>query len=185
MDSGPAALRRVDSRVVHVSHVKSRDKGLGGPPGPLQIISHIAQQITPTSLQLRLQRTFTAPLPTTLVPTGTIPDEGPGRTVTEVPWLRTTTIQVGRNSNFIVDEDDDKLSDEQLEQIGGVEYRALRVLSYLVPLVGCDTFMDTRTVRKSPSSAHSISLARNCSRSFSLDRTWRPVMPRYSKHSLV
>lgn len=38
---------------------------------------------------------------------------------------------IGRNSRFWVHE----LSDEELEVIGGVEYRALRVLSYLVAAV--------------------------------------------------
>ncbi|WVQ85711.1 hypothetical protein IAT38_007877 [Cryptococcus sp. DSM 104549] len=36
---------------------------------------------------------------------------------------------IGRNSRFWTEE----LEDEELEQIGGVEYRALRLLSYLVP----------------------------------------------------
>ena len=38
---------------------------------------------------------------------------------------------VGRNSEFYTDE----LTDEQLEHLGGIEYRALRFLSYLVPAV--------------------------------------------------
>nr|ODN93176.1 potassium ion transporter [Cryptococcus depauperatus CBS 7841] len=37
---------------------------------------------------------------------------------------------IGRNSRFWTEE----LEDEELEQIGGVEYRALRTLSYLIPL---------------------------------------------------
>ncbi|KAF8647560.1 hypothetical protein AX16_006617 [Volvariella volvacea WC 439] len=44
-------------------------------------------------------------------------------------WLNFDML-TGRNSDFHTDE----LSDEELEDIGGVEYRALRLLSYLVPL---------------------------------------------------
>lgn len=46
-------------------------------------------------------------------------------------WLKFDGLLVGRNSKFQIDE----LSDEQLEQIGGIEYRALRWLTYLVPFV--------------------------------------------------
>jgi hypothetical protein len=38
---------------------------------------------------------------------------------------------VGRNSRFYTEE----LDDEELEQVGGVEYRALRLLSYAVAAV--------------------------------------------------
>ena len=38
---------------------------------------------------------------------------------------------IGRNSEFYTDE----LTDEQLEHLGGIEYRALRFLSYFVPAV--------------------------------------------------
>lgn len=46
------------------------------------------------------------------------------------PYLK-SDIHAGRNSNFHTED----LSDEEVEQIGGVEYRALRWLSYLVPMV--------------------------------------------------
>jgi hypothetical protein len=38
---------------------------------------------------------------------------------------------IGKNSEFYTDE----LTDEQLERLGGIEYRALRFLSYFVPAV--------------------------------------------------
>jgi len=41
------------------------------------------------------------------------------------------SLVVGRNSRFFTEE----LDDEELEQIGGVEYRALRLLSYAVAAV--------------------------------------------------
>lgn len=46
-------------------------------------------------------------------------------------WLEFSGLIVNRNSDFRTD----SLSDEQLESIGGVEYKALRLLSYLVPAV--------------------------------------------------
>lgn len=45
-------------------------------------------------------------------------------------WLNFDLL-IGRNSDFRTD----TLSDEQLEEIGGAEYQALRWLSYLVPAV--------------------------------------------------
>jgi hypothetical protein len=48
-------------------------------------------------------------------------------------WMPDTlaSLVVGRNSRFFTEE----LDDEELEQIGGVEYRALRLLSYAVAAV--------------------------------------------------
>lgn len=42
---------------------------------------------------------------------------------------------IGRNSEFYTDE----LTDEQLEHLGGIEYRALRFLSYFVFIVSVET----------------------------------------------
>lgn len=50
----------------------------------------------------------------------------------DVSWLTSNAhIVVGRNSDFHVE----TLADELVEQIGGIEYVALRWLSYIVPLV--------------------------------------------------
>ncbi|OBZ78732.1 hypothetical protein A0H81_00276 [Grifola frondosa] len=46
---------------------------------------------------------------------------------------------IGRNSDF----NTEYLSDEQLEELGGLEYRALRLLSYLVILYFIGTQMIT------------------------------------------
>jgi hypothetical protein len=40
-------------------------------------------------------------------------------------------LSIGRNSHF----NTELLSDEQLEELGGIEYRALRALSYIVIVV--------------------------------------------------
>ena len=52
-------------------------------------------------------------------------------------WMPDTlaSLIVGRNSRFFTEE----LDDEELEQIGGVEYRALRLLSYAVAAVSLPT----------------------------------------------
>lgn len=52
----------------------------------------------------------------------------------KVSWLKFDGLVIGRNSLFHTD----KLVDEQLKEIGGVEYRALSLLSYLVALVSLD-----------------------------------------------
>jgi hypothetical protein len=49
-----------------------------------------------------------------------------------VPWLNFDGLVVGRNSDFRTD----TLTTEQIEQIGGTEYRALKMLSWMVPVVG-------------------------------------------------
>ena len=54
-----------------------------------------------------------------------------------VPWLEFDGLVVGRNSNFHTQ----LLTDNQLEEIGGAEYRALRVLSYLVPAVSMSVWI--------------------------------------------
>ncbi|KZT30937.1 TrkH-domain-containing protein [Neolentinus lepideus HHB14362 ss-1] len=46
-----------------------------------------------------------------------------------VSYIKTGALWVGRNSFF----DAENLSDEQLEEIGGVEYRAIKMLAWLIP----------------------------------------------------
>jgi len=50
----------------------------------------------------------------------------------KVPWLNFDGLVVGRNSDFRTE----TLTADQIEQIGGTEYRALEMLSWMVPLVG-------------------------------------------------
>lgn len=46
-------------------------------------------------------------------------------------YMKQTAVWVGRNSFFHLDD----LTDEELEEVGGVEFGAIRVLSWLVPAV--------------------------------------------------
>lgn len=50
----------------------------------------------------------------------------------QVTYLKQGVLKVGRNSDFNTDD----LTDEQLEELGGIEFRALRALSWIVGLVG-------------------------------------------------
>lgn len=77
----------------------------------------------------KLERSLTIPRTTTLLSKHSPQPEV--RKVEKVPWLKFDGLVVGRNSLFHTD----RLTNEQLEEIGGVEYRALRVLSYIIPFV--------------------------------------------------
>ncbi|KAF8301443.1 TrkH-domain-containing protein [Clavulina sp. PMI_390] len=105
----------------------AREKGLGGPPGPITLASAAVQKVLPEQYRIRLERTLTAPPPMRLMPTTTLDEDIPGG-AKKVPYFGHTVVDVARNSNFNTDD----LTDEQLEEVGGVEYRALRVLGYLV-----------------------------------------------------
>ncbi|KAJ6615355.1 cation transport protein-domain-containing protein [Mycena sp. CBHHK59/15] len=91
-------------------------EGFGGFPGPLNLLKRLFKRGAPTTYR-KLHRKMTLPYTETL---------GAKKT----PWLSFDGLVVGRNSAFRTE----TLSDDQLEAIGGVEYRALRLLSYLIPL---------------------------------------------------
>ncbi|KAG7087410.1 hypothetical protein E1B28_013378 [Marasmius oreades] len=88
---------------------------LGGFPGPFELAYKLFRRMAPKAYS-NLERTLTIPYTTTLEKHKT-------------KWLNFNLI-VGRNSDFKIDD----LTDDQLEEIGGVEYMALRWLSHLVPL---------------------------------------------------
>ncbi len=137
-------------------------EGYGGFPGPVTVAQKALKRFAPTAYR-KLERKLTIPYTTTLngspgplVSSPVVssplarhdssPNNGNGELVGEdetpmekfiadinaklVSWL-SFPLKVGRNSYFKVDE----LTDDQVEEIGGAEYRALRVLSYLVPCV--------------------------------------------------
>jgi hypothetical protein len=90
----------------------------GGFPGPFQLARRFAKKAAPKTYR-NIQRKLTMPYTTTIEAGNT-------------PWLTVpVTVTVGRNSDIHVE----SLSDEVIEQIGGAEYKALRWLSYLVPIV--------------------------------------------------
>lgn len=89
-----------------------------GFPGPVHIARKALKTFSPKTYR-KLERKLTMPYTRTV--------EG-----NNVSWLSPNSeIVVGPNSDFHVE----TLSDDLVEQIGGIEYVALRWLSYMVPLV--------------------------------------------------
>ncbi|KAF9458719.1 cation transport protein-domain-containing protein [Collybia nuda] len=90
-------------------------KGFGGFPGPFEILNIILRYLAP-STHRKIRRKLTLPYTTTL----------------EKTLTRSTRsgITVGRNSDLHIEE----MTDEELVEIGGTEYQALRLLSYLIPI---------------------------------------------------
>jgi hypothetical protein len=78
-------------------------------------------------------RTLTMPRTNTIAGRGSIgPDRGDTMSK-EVPYITFSAV-VGRNSRFT------GLTEEQMDELGGVEYRALRVLMYIVVAVSPSRF---------------------------------------------
>ena len=94
-------------------------------PGPL---SGLVRKMFPT-LHEKLWQTVTEPRTATLLPDdqGGTPQSSHDST-TVVPYLTFPTV-VGKNSAF------QNLTQEQLEELGGIEFRALNMLMWAVPLV--------------------------------------------------
>jgi hypothetical protein len=91
-------------------------------------ISEISQRLFPT-LHQKINRTVTMPRTATLLPSDTVQtSQSRHETVRVVPYLSFSTI-VGRNSVF------HGLTEAQLEEVGGIEFRALNMLMWAVPLV--------------------------------------------------
>ncbi|TFK37547.1 potassium transporter [Crucibulum laeve] len=97
------------------SRASRKYRGLGGFPGPFQIFHRLFKRTAPDAYR-RLERKLTIPVSITQREISTL-------------WLD-FDLFVGRNSDFHTE----TLSDEQVERIGGTEYRALRFLSYLIPM---------------------------------------------------
>ena len=104
------------------SRHSNKYQGMGGFPGPAHLLHTVVRITAPHAyahVERKLNRTMTMPTVTTIESAN-------------VPWLKNLNkLVVGRNSDFRTE----GLSDEELEDIGGAEYRALRLLSYFVPAV--------------------------------------------------
>lgn len=91
-------------------------------------ISEVSRRIFP-GLHQKVKRTMTMPRTATLLPADTVhTSQGPHDNTTVVPYLSFPTI-VGKNSVF------HGLTEDQLEELGGIEFRALNMLMWAVPLV--------------------------------------------------
>lgn len=92
---------------------------------PHEIAGRVFHALFP-KLKRRLTRTVTVPMTTTIAS-----QHGGSQSVAgarTVPYISFDTI-VGRNSTFPF------LTGSQIEELGGVEYRALNALLWLVPIV--------------------------------------------------
>ncbi|KAJ3572113.1 hypothetical protein NP233_g3294 [Leucocoprinus birnbaumii] len=101
---------------------KLRD--FGGFPMPHRLISSAVNKVFP-KFKRRLTRTVTIPATQSLVSTRAGLHAPPHAHAKAVPYISFNAI-VGRNSAFHL------LTHEQLEELGGVEYRALNALLWLV-----------------------------------------------------
>lgn len=119
------------SRGAHARLSSSKFSNFGGFPGPLDILRHMFPRAYRT-----FKRKFTLPHTTTFVSSSF---GGARHDTIRTPWLPFDGLVVRRNSFFHTD----SLTAEQLEAIGGVEYRALRFLSYFVIFVSFGAYFKT------------------------------------------
>lgn len=108
-----SSLSRTGSRLVD-----SKMTGFGGFPTPLEIASDLFHKVFPKA-HSKVKRTITMPR------TETISGHQSNQEGRDVPYI-SFAATVGRNSNF------QDLTEEQREELGGAEYRALKILWWIV-----------------------------------------------------
>ena len=119
--------------IIHL-HRERMNRDLGGFPMPWTIIASLFAKVFP-SLKRKFRRTVTIPVTTSLAPDH---ENKPG--TRHAPYLSFET-RVGPNSTFHF------LTSDQLDEIGGVEYRALNALLCIVAgvnhvIIHCSHFAD-------------------------------------------
>lgn len=96
--------------------------GYGGFPTPLSIASSLFQRVSPAASKMLNEKIAdTLTVPSTTVISGDLHKDEEGH----VPYISFSAV-VGRNSQF------KDLTEEQLDELGGVEYRALKLLFWIV-----------------------------------------------------
>lgn len=103
---------------------ESKLSGFGGFPTPLEIGKKVFERAFPERAKT-LKQTMTMPRTNTIGRKGTIVPDMETEPEKEVAYISFAAV-VGRNSRF------EGLTEEQMEELGGVEYRALRVLLWIV-----------------------------------------------------
>ncbi|CAL1711435.1 unnamed protein product [Somion occarium] len=103
------------------TQARTKHRGFGGFPMPLEILSAIFHWLFPR-LERQLTRTVTIPRTQTIASQAG-PGAPPGARL--VPYISFEAV-VGRNSRF------HQLTKEQLDELGGVEYRSLTALLWIV-----------------------------------------------------
>jgi hypothetical protein len=104
------------------------DTHFGGFPGLREVISRLIHRFLP-SVYRQLTRTVTIPRTTTITAV-----RGNTERARAVPYISFDAV-VSHNSVF------KSLTDEQLEELGGVEFRALTALLWIVGLVSLNVFL--------------------------------------------
>jgi hypothetical protein len=97
--------------------------GFGGFPTPFELLRMGIDRFFPKA-SMTVSRTMTMPRTNSIAGRGTI-NSGMAEETKEVPYISFSAV-VGRNSRF------HDLTEEQMDELGGVEYRGLRVLLYIV-----------------------------------------------------
>ncbi|KAJ7647734.1 cation transport protein-domain-containing protein [Roridomyces roridus] len=116
-------LTRNPTTNTHASSAQHRKfSGFGGFPMPHEIVKDIISYLFP-KLDRKLTRTMTLPRTTTLA--SQRGESSVGGAARHVPYITFEAI-VGRNSAF------QQLTKEQQDELGGVEYRALNALLWIV-----------------------------------------------------
>lgn len=119
----PHTLNMPYTSTTHTYHtMRTKHRGFGGFPMPHEIVSRVVNYFFPT-LKRQLTRTVTMPRTQTIVSQRAASMVGPG--VRPVPYISFEAV-VGRNSAF------QQLTQDQIEELGGVEYRALTALLWIV-----------------------------------------------------
>ena len=124
--TGNHSTTRVDRsetmRTFRSTAPRGTNANFGGFPGPREIISRLIGRFLP-GLHRRLTRTITMPRTTTITSM-----RGNTERARAVPYVSFDAV-VGYNSTF------EELTEEQLEELGGVEFRALNALLWIVGIV--------------------------------------------------
>ncbi|ETW82203.1 potassium transporter [Heterobasidion irregulare TC 32-1] len=113
--------RRTTIEVIDPNH--NQDDEFGGFRNPLELIARLFRRLFP-NIQKKLKRSMTMPTESKLVPDDTNVDLQGDRPVSYFSF----NARVRKNSVFY------GLSDSDCEELGGVEYRALTALLWIVPL---------------------------------------------------
>lgn len=108
---------------MHTFRSTAHNANFGGFPGPQKVISRLIRRFLP-GVHRHLTRTLTIPRTTTITSM-----RGNTERARAVPYVSFDAV-VGHNSSF------EDLTKEQLEELGGVEFRALNALLWIVGTVG-------------------------------------------------
>ena len=159
--SRQGSLSTVDQTGLVQAQVRTTQTGFGGFPMPHELAGTLFLRLFPGAVN-RLRRTVTIPVTTALAGgelgrTASI--SGAARNVPEgskpVPYISFDAV-VGRNSAFQM------LTNEQLEELGGVEYRGLNALLWLVALVSISVPLSNFMRRNSIHTIMGLATTKSC-----------------------